>query len=333
MTESKVSILLLCFNQGSYLKEAIESVFNQTYSNWELLISDNGSTDGSKELIESYTSDPRVKALLYDSNEYLTKRFNQAFEASEGDFISILFGDDYYLPQKIKNQVEAFKELSPEWGVVHSPGFALDEFTKIKSDDPATDADGYCLKYLLEEYFTKGYINPISPLVTRKCFKEYLSYEDLFTESEAIYFRYALKYKFFYLNEPLVVMRKHDKNASWHSKRNVEIFDICLERLSKSEELPKDCHKSLNRFRTTMLNLGAWENIRLSQLVDSSYVRNRIYKSIGLDFLQLFIPKNIFILILTYLPQTIITMMNGKLDGNSKKQPYFDDAFIKDKES
>ena len=64
---SKVSIILLTYNQVDYIEEAINSVFSQTYNNWELIISDNGSEDGTKELLSKYKDDKRIQLLFYDA--------------------------------------------------------------------------------------------------------------------------------------------------------------------------------------------------------------------------------------------------------------------------
>jgi len=329
--EPKVSIILLCFNQRNYLQESIKSVLEQTYSNWELIISDNGSTDNSQDVIKEYVNDSRVKLLLYDSNEYLTKRFNQAFLESSGEFISILYGDDFYLPTKIEDQVNCFSKLSSEWGVVHSPGYNLNEFTKVKSEEKENDVHGDALKNILETFFTKGYINPISPLVRKECFEKYLSYEDLFTESECLYLKYALSYKFYFLDKPLVVMRQHDKNARWHSKRNTETLDECLERLKDYEEFPKNCAYPLLRLRAKNYSSGAWINLRLSEDIDKIWIRRRIYQAFKLDYKQIIKPKNTISLILTILPNFIRRGFNFILNLILGRETsiYFEHSFIK----
>ena len=82
--QHKVSVILLSFNQVKYIQEAIDSVFKQTYHNWELIISDNGSTDGTDEIIKFYKQHPKIKLSLNSSNEYITKRYNQALELCDG---------------------------------------------------------------------------------------------------------------------------------------------------------------------------------------------------------------------------------------------------------
>ena len=328
---NKVSIILLSYNQADYIEESLKSVFEQTYKNWELIISDNGSEDGTANILKKYADDQRIKLLLYDSNDFVTKRSNQALKEASGDFISILYGDDYYLPNKIEEQINCFKQLPNDWGVVHGPGYSLDQFTQTKSIEKVLNVHGEALKEILRDYFVKGFINPISPLVRRECFKKYPFYEDLFTEGESIYMKLSLSYKFFYLEEPLVVMRVHDKNARWFSKRNIEIQDKCLKRLGEYREFPDGCIKELSKLRSQTYNIGAWENIRLSKSMDVSYIRSRIYKAFRQEPIQTISLKNFLALILTLLPDFIRKTFNAFLNYLTKKDKsiYFDDSFIK----
>ena len=72
--QPKVSVILLSFNQVKYIQKAINSIFEQSYENWELIISDNGSTDGTQDICKKYKNSEKVKLQLFDSNEFITKR-------------------------------------------------------------------------------------------------------------------------------------------------------------------------------------------------------------------------------------------------------------------
>jgi len=89
-----VTVIIMSYNQDSYIEQAITSVIEQTYKNIEIIISDNGSTDKSKSIIQKFLSDPRVKFLDYSENGFITKRQNVAAHQASGEFISLLYGDD-----------------------------------------------------------------------------------------------------------------------------------------------------------------------------------------------------------------------------------------------
>ena len=206
MEKLKVTVIIFCYNQEDFIAKAIKSVTEQTYKNLEILISDNGSKDSSKKIISKFAElDSRIKFFDYEDNLSLSFRQNTLSKLSTGDFISLLYADDYYLKDKIKMQVDIFHDLSEEWGVVHGPGLRLFLDTGISEVEYTTQAHGYCLKDLFDK-FSDGFINPISPLIRSNCYLENPSHESLWSEGECLFFRFAIKYKFFYLEQPLVVM-------------------------------------------------------------------------------------------------------------------------------
>jgi len=311
LKEPKVSILLLSYNQKDFIKDSIESSLNQSYNNLEIIISDNGSEDGTDKIIKSYENHPKIKLLLNSSNEHITKRYNQALEYCEGEYISILYGDDYYLPEKIEKQLDCFKNLTSDWGVVHGPGYNLEVSSNQQTLAECTKVHGEALEYILKHYYD-GFINPISPLVRKRCFLEYPSYEDLFTEGECLYLKFALKYKFFFLDDPLVVMREHQTNARWFSKRNSEILDACLDRLEDFNEFPESCALPLQKIKVKAFSNSAWQNIRLG--IDAKWARKKLINAYRLSLISFFLPRNMVALLLTLSPNFLVKFFNNILD-------------------
>lgn len=323
-----VSIIIFCYNQTKYISEAIQSILAQTFTNWELLVSDNGSIDGTQEKIKNFIHDPRIKLLLNDKNETITKRYKEALSKTRGNFISILYGDDFYMPEKIEKQLGCFENLSKEWGVVHGPGLTLNQSDGKKVLDSCTKVHGEALKDLLVNYYD-GFINPISPLVRSECFRIYPSYQDLFVEAECLYFKFALTYKFFYLDDPLVVMRQHDTNMRWFSKRNSEVLDTCLERLPTFKEFPKKYSDLLLTMRVKALTNSAWQNIRLG--IDSNWARSKLISSFRLSFFQSFSIRNLISLSLTLMPNFLVIWFNQLINilFRRTEQIYIDEPYQK----
>ena len=241
-------------------------------------------------------------------------------------YLSILLGDDFYLPEKLEKQVACFKNLSREWGVVHSPGFILNQLSGIKSLAEGSKVHGSALETLLQEFSYKE-INPISPLVRRECFERYPEYGDLPLEGESLYLKIALGYKFYYLDEPLSVMRKHEKNLGWYSKRNMEILDICLERLKDFEEFPNHYLESLSKLRARIFIKGAWENLRLGN--DILWTKKRVREAFRLDPLQKVLPRSLLTWFFTFLPESILRTTNNFINFLFKKedQLYFEGKY------
>lgn len=113
--EPLVSILVSNYNYGRFIGESIQSVLDQTYPNIELIICDDGSTDGSVGIIEEYQQrDPRVQ-LIRKGNGGQASGFNAAFAASRGEIVSLLDSDDRFLLHKVERIVADF-QAHPEAG-------------------------------------------------------------------------------------------------------------------------------------------------------------------------------------------------------------------------
>lgn len=106
-----VSVIMPVFNSEKFLDEAIQSILNQTYENFEFLIFDDGSTDNSKEIIESYAIlDNRVKPLFSNTNKGYVYHLNHGIEMSEGEFIARMDSDDVALPNRFNQQLNFLKK-------------------------------------------------------------------------------------------------------------------------------------------------------------------------------------------------------------------------------
>ncbi len=105
--KSLVSIIIPVYNGEKYLVEAIESVINQTYQNWELIIVNDASTDSSKKIASGYLKrDKRIKLINHKKNKYRSGALNTGIKASNGKYISFLDADDIYFDDKTTKQVE-----------------------------------------------------------------------------------------------------------------------------------------------------------------------------------------------------------------------------------
>ena len=123
-----VSVVLNCYNHEPYVGEAIDSVLAQTFRDFELILIDNGSTDGSRRVMQSY-KDKRIRLILHDRNESLSRRLNEGVAAARGEFVSILYSDDLFLPQKLERQLAMFDQLPGDYGVVYAPPIRFHQVT------------------------------------------------------------------------------------------------------------------------------------------------------------------------------------------------------------
>lgn len=112
MNDPKVSVLIITYNQEQFINDTLRSAIDQDYKNLEVVVSDDGSSDGTPKIINEYTKryPLRVKAITNGQNLGITGNCNRALHQCTGSFIAIQGGDDVLLPNKIRMQVNWFSE-------------------------------------------------------------------------------------------------------------------------------------------------------------------------------------------------------------------------------
>ena len=130
-----VSVLMPTYNPGRYVSEAIESILAQTFTDFEFLISDAGSTDGSLEVMRRYAeADPRIR-LIIQPKAGIVRALNELIALARGDLIARMDADDIALPVRLERQVAYLNDhpecvlvgsrvfdYRPGWGRVDGPG-------------------------------------------------------------------------------------------------------------------------------------------------------------------------------------------------------------------
>lgn len=105
-----VSIIMPSYNTANYISESIESVLSQTYTNWELIIVDDCSTDNTDEVVNSFLKDRRIRYLKNKKNSGAAVSRNRALREAEGKWIAFLDSDDLWMSEKLEKQVNFMKE-------------------------------------------------------------------------------------------------------------------------------------------------------------------------------------------------------------------------------
>lgn len=163
-----VSILMANYNYRNYLGAAIQSVINQTYSNWELIVVDDGSMDGSSEIIKNFVKqDKRIK-LIEKKNEGVAIALNRAFESSQGEIVCLLDSDDIYCRDKIELTVRSFARN-------HDSGISVHKVLPIDSENhfinlplPSDLRSGFLAQEILAQGGDTLYFPPASGLSFRR---------------------------------------------------------------------------------------------------------------------------------------------------------------------
>ncbi len=304
----RVSVVIYNYNYGRYVQAAIESVLSQTYRDLEVVALDNGSTDGSPDLLRRMAQDERVRILLRPDNSLLGSRFNEPLALCRGEFVALLYADDYFLPRRIERQMACFDNLGPEYGVVYSPCWMENVATGKRWLTPVLGRSGSVLKDFVTESHGREFVLPASTLIRRECLERYPFYPDLDFEGEGIYLKLALRYKFHCLDEPVAVMRDHASNLGKAIRYNAAVLKVFLRRLEAEPEFPADLRVELAAYRGRKFRDYCWQGVRM--LADGPWARACMAEAVRSDPKQLFHPRTLAGFMLSWLPRWSLRLIN-----------------------
>lgn len=302
-----VSLLLFSYNQGQFLREALESALSQTWQPLEVVVVDNGSTDGSQAVLEDFADDPRVKLRMHDHNGPITARMNEATRIARGDWVSFLFSDDLYRPEKIEDQVRAARAAATPPGVVYAPTIVEDVRTGATSVSASVAASGWIFEDLMLRHFA-GPIEMIAALIRRQALLEHPFHEDLFTEGEGIFFRLALYVPFLFVDRPLAVSRYHEWNMGKAVVRNRDWLLRTHDKLRDEPALERRWEPLVDTHEALIMRSCAWQGARLG--IDRGWVRNCLRRAAARDLRALTHPQAAAAAALALVPPQLALLAN-----------------------
>lgn len=216
----KISVILPVYNCAAYVSLAIESILQQTFENFELLIIDDASTDNTLEIVRSY-SDDRIRLFTKETNQGQVDSLNFGIDHSNGEYIAIMHGDDYSLPDRLQAQLQ-FMKAHPEVGLCGSWYRIMDDTTVFQLPEIHDE-----LK--LQLIFTCPFAHPAVMLRREILEINKLRYRSDFTVSEDydMWIRMAGVTRMANVPEILLEYRDHPGQASKNWQRmQQEVFTI-----------------------------------------------------------------------------------------------------------
>jgi glycosyltransferase involved in cell wall biosynthesis len=203
------SVVLPCYNGSLWISNAIKSVLRQTYSDLELVVIDDGSSDNSKNIISQYLLDERVR-YIYQENNGFSVTVNRGIKESTGNLIGFVGQDDLWLPSKLEVQAKYFSEHE-DVDVVHSNYCSINsEGQTIKLRDVKIPSFS-SRKKLIEHLFLNNFMGFETVLVRKKCFDEVGFFDEHMVgfSDHDMWLRIAGKFNIAYIDLPLVKKREH----------------------------------------------------------------------------------------------------------------------------
>jgi len=214
-----VSVIIPVYNGSDYVREAIDSVLAQTFSDYEIMVVDDGSTDMTPEIVQAYT-DGRIRYVRQD-NQGVAAALNRGISEAQGKYIAWLSHDDLFLPQKLERQVEFLRQF-PQYTACYSDYYVIDPQGKILWE---RRMPWYPRQQALQVLFGEAYINGCTMLIERGCFEkvglfnEHLTY----TQDTEMWIRLMMAFEIGRVPEKLVKQRTHPAQGS---QQHLDIQEI-----------------------------------------------------------------------------------------------------------
>lgn len=216
----QVSVIIPAFNRAEYIRMTVNSVLDQDYSSVELIVVDDGSTDGTYEILEEYAEKGKMRLLTHPgrANRGQSASLNLGLQAASGEFIAILDSDDLFLPGKLSVQVE-YLNSHPDVGLVYGMGEGVDGvghwLYDIHSSDHVEPNDPNAV--LLDCYF----LLPQNALVRRSVYEEVGGFEESFraAQDHDMLIRIAERTRFGFIPVKFFQYRRHGDSISSKGQR------------------------------------------------------------------------------------------------------------------
>lgn len=251
-----VTVLLPVYNASAYLRECIDSILNQTYTDFELLVINDGSTDNSEEIILSYT-DKRIRYVKNETNIKLIATLNKGIDLATGKYIARMDSDDICLPQRLEKQV-AFMEANGMVGVcgtwVKTLGLEKDYEVKFRQGHDE-------IKFQL---FFSNYLHHPTVMLRKSVLTEHnIKYGNyLHIEDYEMWVRMSRLCNIEILPQVLLIYRCHGQNISVVNKDFQENYSAQIRKMQIDELRFDYSPEELNTYE-------AWINNRMPADIDS----------------------------------------------------------------
>ena len=203
MNTPKISVVMPVYNAERFLSEAIESILNQTFKDFELIIINDGSTDNSLEIIKKYKAQDERIVLISRENRGLVYSLNEGIEKAEGKYIARMDADDISLENRFSKQFEVLED-NTDIDIVGCDYQLIDKNSNVvgKTIVPKTEKD-----ILLTLCYSVPFAHP--SVMIRKSIFQYHKYEESPAEDYLLWSRVYKKNNFFNIGKPLLKYRYH----------------------------------------------------------------------------------------------------------------------------
>jgi len=241
----QVSVIIPTYNRAPFVEEAIRSVLAQDFKDFELVVVDDGSTDGTRETLKRYADSI---AILHQEHRGVSSARNTGIKHSQGAYIAFLDSDDLWLPGKLSTQVSFFEE-HPQALICQTEEIWLRKGVRVNPRKVHKKYSGEIFEHCL----SLCRVSPSSAMIRRVLFEEVgLFDEDLpACEDYDLWLRVACRYPIYLIDKPLIIKRGGHPDQLSRQFEGIDRFRIrALTKILESNHLtPHHYHLALNELK------------------------------------------------------------------------------------
>ncbi len=262
VSEPRISVVVPAYNHERWVGATLQSILEQTFTDWEVVLVDDGSKDGTRQLAEQYL--PRFEGKLHvlsQANAGICRALNVGVGASRAPLIAIIASDDVMLPQRLALQVAAF-EAHPNAAIIHGAALRIDESGRVTQDMRGTyvPARGACF-----EDFMFGRVGVCAPSVAfrRTLWEELGGFDERYRTEDVPFLLEATSrgHELQFVEEPLVCWRDTGgslgKSTATFEADAIALRERYIPRLPPALQRPARARWYRHRFRMAALQ-GHW---------------------------------------------------------------------------
>ena len=202
--EPEVSIIIPTYNRADFLKEALESLANQTFKNFEVLVVDDGSTDSTRDIIKSYAPKINLSSIYLEENRGVSHARNLGIQKGVAPWIAFLDSDDLWLPQKLEMQLQYLKD-HPELEICQTEEIWIRRGIRVNPMKKHQKSGGDIFKRCLELCM----VSPSATVISRGLFEKVGPFNEALPvcEDYDLWLKISSQYPIGLLSKPLIIKR------------------------------------------------------------------------------------------------------------------------------
>ncbi|MCT2563135.1 glycosyltransferase family 2 protein [Chryseobacterium herbae] len=244
MEQPLVTVVVVSYNHSKFVKENLDSIKNQTYSNIQLIVGDDASPDNSADVIDQWLTENNYSAEknIHTKNTGLATMLNECVALAKGKYIKLIAADDFLHPEAIEKSVSKLESLGDSYGMVFTHTHTINNDSQIMEDMADYDALGNIDPYVFRKELIKGNrIAALTVLQRTDVLRETGAYDSRLTVED--YYRWLKineNYLTAYVPEKLAYYRLHPENISKVKEEKIQIETILLQMMFDKEGVARE---------------------------------------------------------------------------------------------